>query len=125
MKSLERLQHELHAREDNLYSGQSRTRAKRIGDIRHIKDRIARMENTIAHVERKRIELPAPITELLESGTLSMWRNKKDIFCVDGVDKGVILWNGTTVSHRLFNKIPNEEQRMRFSVMFNELKVKL
>lgn len=125
MKSLERLQTELHAREDSLYSGQSRTHAKRIEDIRNIKDRIARTKNTIAHVERKRVELPAPITELLESGTLSPWRNKQDIFCVDGVDKGLILWNGTTVSHRMFNKIPNEEQRMRFSVLFNELKGKL
>lgn len=67
--------------------------------------------------------IPKQIMELVNSGTLVQWKKHPNIFFVNGVEKGRIIWDGkhNIVAHKFYSSIPDIKQREKFAKVFNPL----
>lgn len=72
------------------------------------------------------VELPAAIRKLLDAGILTQWRKHPNMFFVEGVDRGRIVWRGEgqELAHRYVREIP-ADQYAKFRDTYNTLRREL
>ena len=99
--------------------------------IRYMRDSIKKTEEAIEWeilnikaCEATKKDLPKPILDLLEIGTLTQWRKHPNRFFVAGVDKARILYKDAKVWCLYTQQIP-PEQRPIFKAVFNGLANKI
>ena len=93
-------------------------------EIQKTKDAIEFEEGRIMDVEKANAEIiPREILQLVESGVLTQWRKYPNRFFVVGVDKARIIWDNKAkqVLRSYCRQIPNDEQRKKFSEVYNSL----
>lgn len=107
----------------NRWEKQSDAIRKQQAEVEKTKAAIEREEAQIAYLERMREVTPAAILELVEAGTLTIWGKYPNMFFVDGVEKGRIVWEKKrkVVAHRYYHLIPTVEQKNAFAKVYNSL----
>lgn len=98
--------------------------------IRSAKESIEKTKSAIEYEEGKIKEvdltnnyIPKQILDLIETGELIQWRKHPHTFFVAGVDKARIVWLEKTkqVAHRYSREIKEQDQKVKFAKIFNQL----
>ena len=80
----------------------------------------------LKNIESSRNKLPSPVIELIEKKIITQWRRFPDHFFVVGVEKArIILRDNNKLYFKYTENIPNENQRIIFNKVFNDLQKKL
>lgn len=79
----------------------------------------------IAYCESTMGEMPQPIRDLVDKGTLKQWRKHPSIFFVEGVDKARIQWKGGKLIHKFTRSITDKAQFETFKSVYNGLHAQL
>ena len=107
----------------NRWEKQNDSIRKQKAEIEKTKAAIEREEAQIAYLARVRESTPADILELVQAGTLNIWSKYPNMFFVDGVEKGRIIWDKkrNVVAHRYYHLIPSVDQKNKFAKVYNSL----
>ena len=98
--------------------------------LRNLKEGIEKTKRAI-EIEEDKIHsvnhinnfIPKEILKLVENGELNQWRKHPHTFFVPGVDKARIVWDlkRKVVAHKYAYQITEQEQRTKFSKIYNSL----
>jgi hypothetical protein len=88
---------------------------------------IEREEGKIADCEHMNSQLPSPLLEAIESGTLNQWRKYPNTFFVEGVEKARIVWDvkKQVLCHRYTKRITDKDQWRVFAKTYNSLSAQI
>jgi len=97
--------------------------AKQKKEIGKTERAIAKEEDKLSDVNYWYGKMPKFLTDIIDSGRITQWRQHPRIMFVVGVDSARLVFDGKTeiVSHKYVNRIKDKEQFSIFRDLFNEL----
>lgn len=82
---------------------------------------IDREQGKISETASVLAQMPQPIVDLVEAGTLTQWRKHPNTFFVQGVDKARVQFKGGKLYHKFTSSIPDKAQWAIFRDVVNGL----